>query len=94
MPGPNLTSLIARLKELGIESPPMPKLAQTFEKCEACKGWGRTVQYNRQTRDGYDDEEIEVHCEICMGAGQLPDNKLAEWIKTMSENMDKAYGKS
>jgi len=79
---PDLTPLFVRFKELGVDSPPMPDLAQTFEKCEACKGSGR------------EDGDDTLLCQICMGAGQLPDNKLAEWIKTMSNNMDKAYGRS
>jgi len=87
MPGPDLTPLIARLKELGIDAPPVPDLVQSFEKCEPCRGSGRESVVD-------DEETTEILCRVCMGSGLIPDTTLAKWLKDMSYIMDKAYGRT
>ena len=89
MAGPDLTPLIARMKELGYDMAPMPSLEQAFTKCEKCTGYGRQALV---IQNG--DEDEEVHCDVCMGSGQIPDPTLQKWLKQMSDIMDKAYGRS
>ena len=96
----NLTPLIARMKELGYDAPPMPSLEQTFVSCETCEGKGRKLIYDDKQpmfdEEGEDevDVPVEVHCDACMGSGQIPDATLQKWLKQMSDIMDKAYGRS
>lgn len=81
MPGPDLTPLIDRMKELGYDIGPMPNLEQAFVPCEACK---EAVQM--------DADGGEILCSNCFGSGLIPDSTLQKWLKQMSDIMDKAYG--